>query len=255
MSKDLVLGHDAASKKASSLFRTAYNGLHLTKEENFLLEIRGKELKEGLRKEISRLVMRDGCTVKHAEEIMEGNFFGVQDAARHFFVTLGVRQAALLSRIPWSVDVLRKHSQTHMLVAVLPISIQQIRDRITDVICERDADINVDEFARTRGQASWHLIRKTPAKKSEFESWSEQELRLKSKELVPTTRVMTYSILGYSLKYAEHLFRNEFVRCSDEVGSDYHTAVGAYTNRWLQIDTVMDDRRSTDMGLATEIRR
>src|SRR5436309_3007503 len=61
-----------------------------------------------------------------AREIMGNNFFGVEEAAEHFAAWLVGESISKLIEIPFSEAMLEKCKHTHVLVAVLPLSIVDI---------------------------------------------------------------------------------------------------------------------------------
>lgn len=84
----------------------------------------------GLAQKIVRLIENGGfeptTSQKRAREIMGRNFFGVEEAIKHFGVNPSRSQLAALAEIPWSEEVLAACRDTHVLVAVLPLSILEI---------------------------------------------------------------------------------------------------------------------------------
>jgi len=151
-----------------------------------------------------------------AREIMGQNMFGVEEAAKYFGINCTRRQAIALSRIPFSKTKLEKCKETHILVAVLPLSIMEIIDKKTELFyCQ--SWYNEETFANDPGKAGWQLILKTPVDDSESKAWKEQQSLLSSDEEVPSTRVMVYSIIGHFLSTGERLFENIYVRCLDKV--------------------------------------
>jgi len=58
------------------------------------------------------------------------NFFGVEEAMKHFGVNPTCQQLAALSEIPFSETVLKQSKDDHILVAVFPLSILEIRDKV-----------------------------------------------------------------------------------------------------------------------------
>ncbi|MFZ2643502.1 MAG: hypothetical protein WA117_21095, partial [Verrucomicrobiia bacterium] len=62
--------------------------------------------------------------------IMGRNFFGVEEAIKHFGVNPSPEQLAALSEIPFSEARLREVKDTHVLVAVVPLSILDIRGKV-----------------------------------------------------------------------------------------------------------------------------
>lgn len=63
---------------------------------------------------------------KRAREIMGNNFFGVEEAIIHFGLKPSRQQLAVLRDIPFSDEKLESLKNTHILVAVFPLSIRKI---------------------------------------------------------------------------------------------------------------------------------
>lgn len=63
---------------------------------------------------------------QRARQIMGKNMFGVEEALTHFGLMPHSAELARLTGMPFSERVLESYKNTHILVATLPISIQQI---------------------------------------------------------------------------------------------------------------------------------
>ena len=76
-------------------------------------------------------VARDGyeatTSQKLAREIMGKNFFGVEEATEHFGVNPTDKQLVALAEIPLTEKALRECKDTHVLVAVFPLSVLDVR--------------------------------------------------------------------------------------------------------------------------------
>src|SRR5262249_53752582 len=142
---------------------------------------------------------------KRAREIMSRNFFGVEEAIKHFGVNPTRQQTAMLSEVPFSEEVLTACKDTHILVAVFPISILEIRGRVDRKLfySHEDAWYNKQAFAKDKGETAWALIRKTPVPNSTSKTWPEQQALLTKDEETPTARVMVYTIIGHYLATGE----------------------------------------------------
>jgi hypothetical protein len=115
-----------------------------------------------------------------AKEIMTRNMFGVEDAVRHFGVNLTRQQTAALSKIPWSEATLEQCRETHVLVAVFPLSIIEIRSK--GKLFYNQSWYNKEPFANDRGDGSWQLVRKTAVDNSTNKTWQEQQALFASNE-------------------------------------------------------------------------
>jgi len=151
---------------------------------------------------------------KRAREIMGKNFFGIQEAIKYFGVSPTLPQLAALSEIPFSETVLKELKDTHILVAIFPISIFEIRNKAKRELFERYDESryqdNFDDlsFAEERGEVNWQLIRKTPVPGSTSKTWEEQLSLLGKDDEVPTAQTLVYTIIGHYLATGERPIMN-----------------------------------------------
>jgi len=95
---------------------------------------------------------------KHAREIMDKNFFGVEEAISHFGINPTRRQLAALSEVPFSEATLQQAKDTHVLVAVFPLSLLEVRAKVQGKGLFYDQKwYNEEAFASERGEfrGSW----------------------------------------------------------------------------------------------------
>jgi hypothetical protein len=166
--------------------------------------------------EVIRSVSEPATTQERAREIMGKNFFGVEEAIKHFGVNPTRQQLTALSEIPYSEAVLEQLKENHILVAVFPLSILEIRDRVERKLFynHEGAWYNEQPFAREHGEARWLLVRKIPADSSAPMSWQEQEALFGKDDEVPTAQTMVYTIIGYFLATGERLVERKYARTS-----------------------------------------
>ncbi len=145
---------------------------------------------------------------------MGKNFFGVEEAVRHFGVNPSAEQLAALSRIQFPEARLSEVKNTHVLVAVLPLSILEVRGRVERSLFNKheDAWYNGEPFAKERGEAAWHLIPKTPVDSEKH-----------------PVQVMVYAIIGHYCATGERLFEHVYVRTSSVNSRGYLERVGYFT--------------------------
>lgn len=199
------------------------------------------------------------CTFKsftsqaRAREIMNRNFFGVDEATKYLRITPSKREIALLTDIPFSEKTLAMCAHTHILIAVFPLSILDIRSRVDrnvfsctdfDIIKSRDLyheDIllNEQKFAKDHGMIGWHLVRKDHAPNSDNLPWWLQRMLLGINNKVPSARVLIYTIVGYYLSTGARLFNNSYwdlpnIRCSDRLSFGH----GVVVSNWRDGDLV-----------------
>lgn len=177
---------------------------------------------------------------KRAREITGRNIFGVEEAIRHFWINPSEQQLAALSGVPFTEGVLEECKSTHVLVAVFPISILDIRGKVErKLFRSRPTDewYSRQTFAKDRGEVGWHLVRKTPVANSTLRMWGAQQTLLGKNDETPKSRIVVYTIIGHFLATGERLFENIYVRCSD-VDSDcsYHVCVGGSGSDGLIVD-------------------
>jgi len=189
-----------------------------------------------------------------AREIMGKNMFGVEEAIRYFGVHPDVIEMTEVSEIPWSVEVLKKAKNTHLLVAVFPLSILEIKERVDSMLFQDQNWYEKWPFAKERGtEASWQLIRKTPVENSASKTFREQ-LALVGKDKIPTAREMVYSLVGYALATGEHLFSHVFVRTSSEYSFGNYIVVGHFGYVGLKILSLADYERKRGWGVSSALK-
>ena len=127
---------------------------------------------------------------KRAREIMGNNFFGVEEAIKHFEVNPTRQQLVALSEIPFSEALLEQSKDTHILVAVFPLSILEIREKVERKLFynHEGAWYNEQSFAEEQGEVIWQLVRKIPADNSN--NWQEPQALFGKDEEVPTAQVL-----------------------------------------------------------------
>ncbi len=200
------------------------------------MDSKGAELMQRCARIIKHRSFRSFTSLDRAREIMGRNFFGVEEAIKHFSVTPSKQELAILADVPFSEKTLAECKYTHVLGAVFPLSILDIRrNRKVDrrlFFCRcfgtshqdsthEDTWLNEQAFAKDRGEAGWHLVRKTPVPDSTEKTWDEQQKLLGKDEETPNVRVVIYTMVGHYLSSGEcreRLFENlPHVRCSDRL--------------------------------------
>jgi len=160
------------------------------------------------RKESKNSVFEPTVSQINARKIMGKNFFGVEEAIKYFGIKPTDRQLAALSEIPFSDAILKELKDTHILVAVFPLSIWKIRE------------MNIGLFYKGYDQPSWY--KKLPF----YEEYEEMGWRLVCKtaadllcdfgefDTIPTPKVMIYAIIAHYLTTKEKLFEHTWVETS-----------------------------------------
>lgn len=206
---------------------------------------------------VVRLIQNGGfessTSQKRAREIMGKNFFGIEEAIQHFGVNPSGQQLAVLSEIPFTEATLEECKNTHILVAVFPMSILDIRGKVERKLfySHEDAWYNKEAFAKDRSVVGWHLVRKTPVPNSISKTWDEQQALLATNEETPTAQSMTYMIIGHYLATRERLFENIYIRCSVVASDGRRLDVGYFDSLGLGVDGNWVGRRYDALGVAS----
>jgi len=193
-----------------------------------------------------------------ARRIMGENFFGVGEAIKRFDIGPTRQQLAVLEKVPFSESVLRKSKNTHILVAVFPLSILDIRDiviRLSDRAVSNffasQAWYENQIFAIDRGDIGWQLVRKEPVAHSFTKSWNDQQDLHSADEETPMARIMVYTIIGHFILTGKRLFKNVQVRCADAGSNNSHISVGSSDIGGLDINCYhLDNVPKNNIGLA-----
>ena len=216
-----------------------------------------------LAKKVVSLIFNGGfepsTSQKRAREIMGKNMFGVEEAIKYFGVNPSKQQLAFLADIPFTEETLLACKDTHILVAVFPMSILDIRGKVADIklsagqkkfFYEQDW-YNKEVFAKDKGELGWKLVRKTPVENSTNKNWDEQQGLLGKEEETPKTQVIVYTIIGHFLNTGEHLFEGVYVRCSDLDSDGNHVYVGFFGADGLYVDRYWGSYRNDNIGVAS----
>ena len=207
---------------------------------------------------IARLMVNGGyepsTSQKLAREIMGKNFFGIEEAIKHFGVNATKQQIAALAEVPFSEEVLQSCKDTHVLVAVFPLSILDIRGhsrKQSDRTLFYSQDwYDKQAFASEKAELGWHLIRKTPVENSTAKNWKEQQALLSKDEETPTASVLVYTIIGHFLATGERLFEKLYVRTSSLDSDGSRVDVGRFGSGGLFVSYYWGSDRSGDLGVS-----
>ena len=207
---------------------------------------------------IARLMVNGGYELstsqKLAREIMGKNFFGIEEAIKHFGVNATKQQLAYLTEVPFSEEVLKSCKDTHVLVAMFPLSILDIRG-----IAKKQSDRTLfysqdwydkQAFAKDKGEVGWQLVRKEPIDNSTSKPWNDQQALLSKDEETPTVRIVVYTMVGHFLATAERLFEKIYVRCVDLCSDGDRVLVGLFDAGGLSVSGWSGDSRGDRVGLS-----
>lgn len=215
------------------------------------LKSRGAAFRQGLLALVRRY-SAVGLIEDTACEILRYNFFGSTECEEHFGVKLEE-----VPEIPFSADDLQAVKDTHILVLVPALSIDEIWKRHTSLFYTKKSPWYANEkFATEKpDKAEWHLVRKHPVQRSTSKTWEEQQALLSQGDLVPTARVMVYTIIAHFLSTGERLFENVYVRCSDLHSGGYRVRAGHFLADGLSFSDLCDDDCRDYVGLASARRK
>ena len=209
---------------------------------------------------VVRLIQNGGyepsMSHKQARDIMGRNFFGVEEAIKHFGVNPLKQQLAYLAEVPFSEEVLKRHKDTHILVAVFPMSILDIRGKVKRYLfhAHEGAWYNEQAFAEDMGAIGWQLVRKVPIVNSSKKTWKEQQALLSKDEEAPKAQVVVYTIIGHFLATGERLFEKVYVRCLDLDSYRRHPYVGSFSDVGLWVIDCRDTERHDLLGLSAAMK-
>lgn len=246
---------------------TPFSEITATLEMLDLLGVERKDLarfRKGpswVRLEVARLLklgervemVESTASQKRAYEIMGKNVFCINEAIDHFGVNPTRQQLAVLAEIPFSEAVLEELKDNHILVAFFPFSIIDIRNNIEQkLFCSyKNAWYNNQSFAKTCGEVSWQLIRKTIVPGSTSKNWRKQQILLGKDDEVPSAREIVYTIIGYYLATGERLFKDTHVRTASVDSNGCRVYIGPFTSNGLSIDAGRDDQPGDNMSISS----
>ena len=184
-------------------------------------------------------------------EIMGKNFFGIEEAIRHFGVNPSKRQTAALAEVPFTEGVLESHKDTHILVAVFPLSVLDVRKVDNGPFYLSSGGwYESEKFAKSKGKVGWQLVRKTPVEDSTSKNWDEQQALLGKDDETPTSQVMVYTIIGHYKATGERLFENVYVRTFCVGLGGLRGGVGVFDSDGLFVNSFWDDGRDSNLGVS-----
>jgi len=240
--------------------------LNLHQAHEFILKLESAGLNSGLAQrvinskgndlamKVVRLIQNGGfeptTSQKRARKIMGKNFFGVEEAIRHFGVNPTRQQQIALSEIPFSEAVLGQSKDTYVLVAVFPLSILEIRGKWIKLFNDQSW-YNKESFAKEYDEVSWQLVRKTEVANSTSKNWQEQQALLGKDDEVPSAQVMVYTIIGHYLATDERLFEHIYVRTSVVDSGGYRVDVGRFDSGGIDVDSDWDDLCDGPLGVSS----
>lgn len=157
-------------------------------------------------------------TQEEAQDIMGRNYFGIRQGVQYFHVNPTQDIVDALREVPFSRETLEDCKDTHVLVAIFPLSILDINGMIEQrIFVIRECPWYIKEdFAKDRGETGWCLVRKTPVPGSTSKEWDEQLALLGENEEIPSAQIMVYTIVGHYFAEGERLFKDVCVLTSSD---------------------------------------
>lgn len=216
-----------------------------------IIDSKGNDLAARIVKLVTNGGIEPSLSQKRARKIMGTNFFGIQEATKHFGVIPTRQQLAALSVIPFTAATLSECKNTHILAAVFPMSIIDIRSVASGKVFYAQDWYDRQSFATDRGEVGWHLVRKAPIAHSTSKTWSEQQALLGVTEETPRARIVVYTMVGHFLVSGERLFEKVYVRCSDLDSRGNRVVVGLFNAGGLNVVNCSDDLRNDRIGLSS----
>lgn len=239
-----TLAVDAILGLAAKFFRI------MREKEQVTLEVFQQVIDSRERRQNLGAFMRAGCpkftelslkpsswtSWERAREIMGQNFFGLEETTKYFRINPAAEDIAALNKIPFSEETLVSVKDTHILVAVFPLTIPQIRissrtrgvrlcyERVHAVFAQDDGGLPEQLSIQEHGEAEWWLIQKFPLEDSFSKGWEEQLALLSpTEQMVPTAQGAAYAMVGHFLATGEELFKGPVARTSSRIGNRHLT--------------------------------
>lgn len=180
--------------------------------------------KSGFVEKLVNFALYDGfvatASQKQARKIMGENFFGVEEVIKYFRVAPKQEDLATLASIPFPKKTLEACKDTHYLLAVFPMSIQDMRNLRLDkvYVAVRDEYMR-EKFVHDRGILGWHLVLKTNV--------SHQKKNLTFATVVPSVQVVAYMVVAHYMKTGRMLLvQNDPIETATCGSNDYPVAIG-----------------------------
>lgn len=199
---------------------------------NFLVSVVRAIFRPAPKPTLQPLVDKNGNVMKPtrtARDIMGRNFFGIEEAIKYFKIHPTKAERAALSRIPFTMETLEACRHTHILVAVFPLSIMQIRGMYPNLFrtAKKQFLYEKKKFAKDAGEiAEWCLIKIAPTFGAMFNKPEMQRAALGKTNIIPSVRAMVYTIIGRYLAEQKYIFSTGNILFSDKSKTDRRVVIG-----------------------------
>ncbi len=175
--------------------------------------ISNKQNRKPLAKFMNRL-LDEFPSYEQAKEIMGQNFVGLERVKEYFGIDPTPDQYFKYAQIPYSIKTLQSLRDTHILVAVFPISIFEMMEKYPNLFDVKNITTYYGDseelFIRDEGKCQWILLNKTSIQyKQNYDSLTAQ----------PTV----YAMLSYHLSSGEEIFAGDYgVHVSNQTYQEGH---------------------------------
>jgi len=177
-----------------------------------------------------------------AREIMGENYFGIEEAIKHYQITPSADQLERLREVPFTAEQLRKRNNTHILIAVFPNDpISVIRDDFPELFnpaCDASFSAPLsssNRFLVNYGDLGWHLISRCSMLNSQSPIYEDQLKMPREKERLPSARTLVYMLVGYFLSTHKRLFESVLLSTSDWSGQHDQVMVGNFNQQGMWV--------------------
>lgn len=241
-------------KKETELFEQAYRASIMSSDYEDV-----KHLKETLERDIHELLEKYG-DMAFARKLYGDDFYRAEQI-ESFFGPFTKDQQQGLRRLPFSRETLQACAGTHVLVADIGMSINELFAKFPDLfdpfLIDASGDIEVSRynFSKRRTSPTYHLIKKTAISDSFLKTWQQQQDLVDQKtEVILSARHIVYThILSRLLKRprSEWPLRGTELRTSDHLAGGLHVTVAYVPNTGVGIEKVSDDLSSDSITLTS----
>lgn len=190
---------------------------------------------------------------ERAQEIIDKNMLGIEDVTKHLKITFSREQLVQLGEVPFTEAVLQECKDTHILFPGYPLTILEIRDKVSRELFYSHEDVwyNNQGFAKKKKlQCRWYLIRKNEVPNSFRKTFGKQKELLRKDEKVPYACEVVFMAISYKLVTGKYLFSNYYVRCQNLDSDGHRVGVGYFASDGLNVSSWSDGDRYCGLGLA-----
>lgn len=252
MSKDIVSPRTLSVHKEHELLGKLEAAGLGNAEAQLVIDSKSNELARKLVTFIRTGGYEPTVSQKTARAILGPNYIGVDKSIEYLKVTPSKADLKVLEEVPFSDAVLEACKDTHVLVAVLPMSVMGLWERTKHLFYAKDdAWYRNQAFAKDKGQAGWHLVRKDIVPNTTSKTWQEQQALLGKDDETPTARVLIYTVILTFLATGLKLLPNIYARVSDVASDGDRVYVGDFDDNGLHVRYYWDDYRNDSIGVSS----